>query len=317
MKYRIENKLNLFSFHDAEFSFVSFDKSEFIVSAKHLNIHKDIPENPNNWDMEIDYARIIFTKFEMVSFEPMRAYQADDDGNWYTDEPQIIYKGKEAEKHFLNEIKKGITINCIDICEKENKNYIELSTCAQTCFFAAFAFDSVVVEWDEYCKKAWYELHKQYKYEITLMTPIGEEKTEVNIVCHEEDMYYQGKLEKAPIVNVGIKYEDKEFWGHGKDYLWVDAFADLQKQLPDGVIIKCCLSCRHGNLCPYGNRPGELFCTKDLIINSKEDMCNLFDNSETHAIYERTKNITDSCSEYSLQSDDYYTYNDYLYHLRK
>ena len=317
MKYRVENELDLFEFHDAAFSFISFEKNELVLSAKHLNIHENAAQNPHDCDMEIDFAEFVFIGFDVVSFEPMRAYQVDDDGNWYTNDPQIIYNGKEAVKHFLNEIKNGITINCIDICKKEKKTYVELNTCAQTCFFVTFAFDEVFVEWDEYCKKAWYELHKQYIHKGYLITPAGEEDTEIHIVYHEEDTYFQGKLEKGPTVSVGVKYNGEKLWGQGKDYLWVDAFANVQKQLPDGVLLKCCMTCRHGNMCPYGNEPGKLFCTKGLTVNSKEDMCNLFDNSEAYKIYEKAKSVADNCDEYSPQSKDYYTYNDYLYQLDK
>lgn len=140
MKYRVDNNLDFFAFHDAEFSFISFDKNELILSAKHLNIHKNALHNPHNCDMEIDLAEFVFSGFDVISFEPMRTYQVDDDGNWYTNEPQIIYSDKEAEKHFLDKIKNGITINCINICKKDNKTYIELSTCAQSCFFCNIFF---------------------------------------------------------------------------------------------------------------------------------------------------------------------------------
>ena len=317
MKYRVENNLDLFEFHDAELSFACFDENKLTISAKHLNVHKNTEENPCDDDMEIDLAEFVFSEFDVISFEPMRAHQVDDDGNWYTNEPQIIYSNKEAEKHFLNEIKNGITINCIDICKKEKKTYVELSTYAQTCFFVTFAFDEVFVEWDEYCKKAWYELHKQYIYNGYLITPKGEEETKIHIIYHEEDTYYQGELEKGPTVSVGVKYNGEQLWGRGKDYLWADAFANVQKQLPDDVLLKCCMTCRHGNMCPYGNEPGKLFCTKGLIVGSKEDMCNLFDDQENSKIFDRIKSVADSCNEYTPQSDDYYTYNDYLYRLEK
>lgn len=124
-------------------------------------------------------------------------------------------------------------------------------------------------------------------------------------------------VEKGPTVTVGVKYNGEQLWGRGKDYLWVDAFANVQKQLPNDVLLKCCLTCRHGNMCPYGNEPGKLFCTKGLIVGSKEDMCNLFDDQENSKIFDRIKSVADSCNEYTPQSDDYYTYNDYLYRLEK
>jgi len=80
-------------------------------------------------------------------------------------------------------------------------------------------------------------------------------------------------------------------------------------------LIKCFMTCRHGNMCPYGNEPGKLFCTKDFIVNSKEDMCNLFANHEKSNIFDKAKNVVDSCDDYITQSNDYYTYNDYLYYF--
>ncbi len=46
-------------------------------------------------------------------------------------------------------------------------------------------------------------------------------------------------------------------------------------------------------------------------------MCNLFDNRDTYKVYERVKSVADNCDEYSPQSKDFYTYNDYLYQLDK
>jgi hypothetical protein len=318
MRYRIENQLDIFEFHDAEFSLVGYDQNELVLSAKHLNIHRDVKENPHDCDMEIDAAQIVLTKFEVISCEPMRAYQKDDDGNWYTDEPQIIYTGEEARNYFLREIKKGIAINCIDICKKGNRSQIEWSTCGPTYFFATFTFAGAVVEWDAYCKKAWYELHKQYRSNITLMTPDGETETKIRIICHEEDMYnLDGQLEEAPIVTAGIEYDGKEYWGRGKEYDWEDAFADLQKKLPEGVFLKCCTTCRHGNMCPYGNEPGELFCTKDFVIHSKEELCEWFDRSGWSEVSTHERNVTDSCGDYQPQSKEIYTYNSFLYYLEQ
>ena len=318
MKYRVENQLDLFEFHDCEFSLSGFDEKDIVVSVKHLNIHEDAKENPHDRDMEISLANIQFKNIHILSFEPMRAYRVDDDGNWYTDEAQIIFTGRDAEEKFISELEKGFSINCIDIREFGGHTTIEISTTAQKCFFAMFLFSDVIVEWDAYCDKAWYEKHRQYLYEATLLTPNGEENTSLHIVCHEEDIYYQGKLEKAPLVDVGIRYQDRTIWGHGKDYLWIDAFADLQKQLPDGVILKCCLTCHHGNMCPFGNKPGEVFCTKDLTIAAKNDLCNWFNYEENGGeIEKRSRSYADTCENYKHQSFDFYTYNDYLYELEK
>ena len=149
-----------------------------------------------------------------------------------------------------------------------------------------------------------------------LITPDGEEETKIYIVCHEEDESDQDIFENNPSVSICVKYKGKEFMGCGKDYLWADAFANLQKLLPDDVLLKCCMTCRHGNMCPYGNEPGKVFCAKDVIITSKEDVCELFD-SETYRMDDKIKNVTDSCCEYDPQSKGYYIYNDYSLYYEK
>ena len=159
------------------------------------------------------------------------------------------------------------------------------------------------------------QLHRQYKRQLHIASPTGEELVDVHIVCHEEDERYEQTLEKAPGINVGIKYNGQELWGRGEDYLWVDAFADLQKQLPQDVKIKCCLTCRYGNMCPVGNKPDEIFCVKDVLVKQKSD---LFFYTEDDAEREkRSRGYTHVCDAYQPQSKDYYTYNDYLDQLNQ
>lgn len=317
MKHSSLNSLFDFEFHDAELYLKRYENGSLCVTAKHLNIHKNIKENPYDSDMEIQTAEITFENIEVHSFEPMRAYKRDDNGNWYTDEPQIIYKGNKAEEKFIEELKRGISLHYIDIRQENETTFLECGTNGKTCFIAVVSFDNVLIEWEEYCRKAWYELHRQYKFDITLDTPTGEQKTKVHIhiVYEEDDMYYQGELEKAPAVNVGIKYGEKEIWGHGKDYFWIDAFADLQNKLPEDVKLKCCLVCKHGNMCPVGNFKNELFCTKDVLITEKSD---LFFYTEDHKERDkRSRKYTDICECFEYQSWDYFTYNEWLYLLNK
>ena len=44
-------------------------------------------------------------------------------------------------------------------------------------------------------------------------------------------------------VSVGIQYQGRTFWGRGTDRYGQDALANLQKQLPDGVILHGSLPC--------------------------------------------------------------------------
>ena len=181
-------------------------------------------------------------------------------------------------------------------------------------FSVRFIFSDVEIEWDDYRKKAWYELHKQSKKTITLSTPSGKSELDAHIVCNDEDVYsFEGDKAEGPSVSVGIKYGEKEIWGYGKDYLWVDAFADLQKKLPNNVKIQCCLTCRHGNMCPVGNIPGELFCTRDVVVAQKSDL--FFYTEDDTERTSRSRDYTNVCEKYEEQSKDHYTYNDYLYYF--
>ena len=116
-------------------------------------------------------------------------------------------------------------------------------------------------------------------------------------------------------VEITINYNGAEYCATGKDYLWVDAFADLQRKLPSDIQLACCMTCRHGTMCPYGNKENELYCTKDVIITSKDDVIELIDKDAS--FFERSVSSTNYCDDFVYQCDDYYTYNDYLYHLQK
>ncbi|MBQ7827498.1 MAG: hypothetical protein IJ386_04455, partial [Clostridia bacterium] len=185
--------------------------------------------------------------------------------------------------------------------------------CGTEPFFTVKSdFDTVIVEWDDYTRKAWYEYHKHYKNDLVIDTPDGEQTVEVSILVHENqsDPFGEGGQD----VSAGVKCNGKEYWGRGEDYLWIDAFADLQKQLPDGIMLKCCLSCRHGNMCPVGNVPDELFCTKDLLIEKKSDL--YFCTEDEAERKKRSRRYTSVCEDYQSQSEDYFTYNDYPFFLK-
>ena len=115
-------------------------------------------------------------------------------------------------------------------------------------------------------------------------------------------------------IEINVTYNGVLYQGNGTNYLWEDAFADLQNKLPHNIKLACCMTCRHGNMCPYGNSENQLFCTKDLLINSKDDIIKLF---ETYPEAERIVASVDYCDDFIYQSDVYYTYNDYLYYLQK
>ncbi|MBO5097191.1 MAG: hypothetical protein J6B96_02625 [Agathobacter sp.] len=151
-------------------------------------------------------------------------------------------------------------------------------------------------------------MKKLIEARILLLSPMGKITAPVQIYYDESDV-------ADTLVEINLTYNNTLYQGNGIDYLWIDAFADLQRKLPDDIKLACCMTCCHGNMCPYGNRENELFCTKDLIITTKDDMHKLFD--ETDPFVERVVASLDYCNDFVYQNDDCYTYNDYLYHLRK
>ena len=308
MRYSSTNRLQDFEFHDSELSFISWEDNRLSVSAKFLNVHKEAAPNNADADMEISEARITFYGFELKEFEPSRTWKTDANGQSYTDSPLIIHTDAIARKMFEAELQNSITVIGI-ACDG---GIYELGAGGIDPYFSArFVFSDVNIEWDDYRKKAWYELHKHYKKNITLSTPDEERKFDVHITCHYADTYSlkENNAEEQHIW-VSIEYDGKVLMGEGKNYLWIDAFADLQKKLPDNVKIKCCLTCRHGNMCPVGNTPGEIFCTKDVIITQKSDL--FFYTEDEIERSKRTRNCTDVCEKYQEQSKEHYTYNDYL-----
>ena len=146
-------------------------------------------------------------------------------------------------------------------------------------------------------------MKKSIQEHITLLSP--SEKITAPIQINYDD----GEDAITP-VEMNLTYNGVIYQGKGTDYLWVDAFADLQNKLPRGLKIACCMTCRHGNMCPYGNKENQLFCTKDLVVSSKEDMIVLFNNTDPFA--GRVVTSIHYCKDFIYQSEDCYTYNDFM-----
>ena len=113
-------------------------------------------------------------------------------------------------------------------------------------------------------------------------------------------------------VVIKIDYKGNTYLGTGESLEWTDAFANLQKALPDGVNIWCCMTCKHGTLCPYGNIPDYILCSKDAVIDNKDDVIGWLDKVEVEDI---KKSSLDLCEQYDASNEKAYTYNDYLYYL--
>lgn len=154
MKYISVNSLPDFEFHDAEFAFDSFVNNQLTVIAYYLNIHKNTEQNPFETDMEIERACITFEGIDIISYEPGRAWQKDENGRFYSNEPQVIFSDDEAHCRFMEQLKTGITVFDLDI--KEGKIYFIDAMAADPFFTVCFTFERVVIAWDSYKKEAWY-----------------------------------------------------------------------------------------------------------------------------------------------------------------
>ena len=154
MKYVSTNMLSDFEFHDAKFTLKTFEDNCLKVVCNHLNIHEAALQNSFDTDMEIDIAHITFEGIKTVSYEVGRAWQVDEDGNRYTNDPQIIFCGEEAKIRFVEQLKSGVTIFDFDI--KERDVYFIDAIATDPFFTVCFTFDRVIITWDNYKKESWY-----------------------------------------------------------------------------------------------------------------------------------------------------------------
>lgn len=152
-------------------------------------------------------------------------------------------------------------------------------------------------------------MNKTLKAHITLLS-----STSIT-VCPVQISYDDSEDSADSDVKIRLTYNNTQYQGTGNDYLWEDAFTDLQNKLPDNIKLACCMTCRHGNMCPYGNAEKLLFCTKGLKFSDKGDLCDLFD--QTDLLEKRSVASIGFCDDFVYHSDDFYTYNDYLYRLQK
>jgi len=314
MKYTSLDRLQDFEFHDSELELIGWEKLGNTMDcvtfkARLLNVHKNAAPNNSGVDMEIKEATIKFGNILIKEYESMRSITFDENGNKIFGEPQVIHKGDEARKLFDNDLKDKITV--LYLGDNNNGEY-ELEGIGDNYngFMVRFTFGTVKIEWCDYSGAAWYELNQHLQRKITLSTSDGDRICDALILYHDAEVYNDQSN-----VKVRLLYDGRSIEGYGNDYFWVESFADLQKRLPDGVRLKCCLNCRHGNMCPFGNEPGEVFCTNGANIQSKDDMISYIDDNPEW--YKNERFYTDVCEDFMEQSDDYYTYNDYLYWLNK
>ena len=123
------------------------------------------------------------------------------------------------------------------------------------------------------------------KKQITIQTENGFQVLDLEISFDNDD------IDEASVMTIKTNYQGKEIIASGNSYPWEDAYANLQNQLPENVKLICCVACRHGNACPVGDGPDELFCTKDVSVSCKSDL--FFYTEDDNERQKRSKGYTD------------------------
>ena len=154
MRYSSEN-FSDFEFHDTELYFKDCENSNLRVTARHLNIHKEAEENPYDCDMETDCAEILLENADITLFETMEAYIYGYDGSEIGFEPRTVREGGEAADRLIDELKKGLSVNCVNVGSDKDGTF--LSVTSNSGFIAVIYFGKAVIRWDDYHSKAWYE----------------------------------------------------------------------------------------------------------------------------------------------------------------
>jgi len=237
-KYISIDDSKIFEFHDSFFELDSVNGDSISIRVRALNISRNAEQNPKEYDLEIKTARITFVGVHDCTFDPGRTWKIDESGNGVPTTPEILYSGEDARKRITKELGNGIDVFSHTIFDGDHFS-IEGSG-IEPWFEVRFKAQRITVEWDEYIRPAWYEITRQYHKEMTLKTPGGRiMAVNAHVISHydPDELYSVNSRDQITPkeINVGIKYEDREYWGRGTDPLGKDACENLQKQLPDGV----------------------------------------------------------------------------------
>lgn len=122
--------------------------------------------------------------------------------------------------------------------------------------------------------------------------------------------FYGDQLRRVMVV---LTVNGDEYIGLSDDTEY--ALYDLANRLPEGCTLRCCLSCRHGHFCPVGDEDNELFCVTDFEPRRKSDLYHVTEDEQERAARSRT--LFHVCEGWEPQSDETYTYSEYLDRLKR
>lgn len=158
MGYKSVNELDIFEFHDAHVKNPRMVNGDFKFEIDYLNIHKHTQQNPGDFDLSINDARMVFRKLRVVTYILNEETTTDLSGNSYISQEYQEYTGEEAKRRFSEELAEDWNLYfCYDFV-KRDCFYCTFDCCGVTSFFTiTIAFDSAIAEWEDYAGKAWYE----------------------------------------------------------------------------------------------------------------------------------------------------------------
>lgn len=299
----VTDNLDDFEFQDAYVKAAEYRQPKLILHVDGLNIRKEATQNSYSCDMQIDDACITFQDIMLDKY----VEHSFATGKIAVSKNDLEYSGEEAKRLFQQAFKKGFLINTLSptiqgVCligmlpdSPEDNN--------DASFFSMYIrFVSVSVKWQNCCAQAWHVRQNQKNYPLCIASPGRELTVEALLSAREEK-------ENSPSRTVSATVDGVLYIGTAESTEL--ALIDIAKQLPGRCSIKSCLSCRHGNFCPFGNADNEIFCIKDFSPKQKSDLYEVTQNG-----LERIKRrhlLFDLCPDYMPAIEEYYHYNDYLY----
>ena len=109
--------------------------------------------------------------------------------------------------------------------------------------------------------------------------------------------------------SVQVEWDGQIFRGHCTDELYTEkALRTLAETLPEGIKLKSCLTCRHGNFCPFGSNDNEIFCVSDFRPTKKTDLDFIFLADSREEGLKRRRSLFHVCSNYQPESAEYWSY---------
>ena len=123
------------------------------------------------------------------------------------------------------------------------------------------------------------------------------------------------EYEELDIIKLRAIIKDVEYT-NSKEFTEMElAIFDLQKQLPNNMQIVCCLTCKHGTFCPYGNAENEIFCLIHHSPKDKMDVAAIFSAWAQRKVELQKNELLYWCDMYSKISENDYSYTDWHYYL--